>query len=217
MDLHKLILKVMPAFQDIRNDVLQLKHTNPGKTQKQLSRLYANKARNRYASVGAVTALPGVIPGLGTVAQVAVETGAVSADIVLMLRWMAGTCYATGLIYDHDTEHDFEQEFTLVLGLWAGVVLPENTTKAKGEKISINHFDKHITDRIKNRMNQKIARKLVTKYGSKRGGAVLGRLVPFGVGAVVGGTFNYFTLDKFGKYADDYFSSPNHEYLLEQE
>lgn len=129
---------------------------------------------------------------------------------------MASTCYATGLIYGRDTEADFEQEFTLVLGLWAGVVLPEKLAQTKGEKISINHFDKHITERIKNRMNQKIARKLVTKYGSKRGGAVLGRLIPFGVGAVVGGTFNYFTLDKFGKYADEYFRSPNHEYRLEQ-
>lgn len=216
MDLHKVILKVMPAFRDIRNDVMLLQHTNAGKSPKQLSRLYANKARNRYASVGAVTALPGVIPGLGTVAQVAVETGAVSADIALMLRWMASTCYATGLIYGRDTEHNFEQEFTLVLGLWAGVVLPENAAHSKGEKITINHFDKHITDRIRNRMNQKIARKLVTKYGSKRGGAVLGRLIPFGVGAIVGGTFNYFTLDKFGKYADDYFSTPNHNYRLEE-
>lgn len=206
----------MPAFHDIRNDVMVLQHTNAGKSPKQLSRLYANKARNRYASVGAVTALPGVIPGLGTVAQLAVETGAVSADIALMLRWMASTCYATGLIYGRDIQQDFEQEFTLVLGLWAGVILPENTAHAKGEKITINHFDKHITDRIKNRMNQKIARKLVTKYGSKRGGAVLGRLIPFGVGAVVGGTFNYFTLDKFGRYADDYFSAPNHHYTLEE-
>jgi len=207
----------MPSFQDIRNDVAQLKQANPHKTLKELSRLSANKARNRYASIGAVTALPGSIPGLGTIAQVAVETGAVSADIALMLRWMASTCYATGLIYGRDTEHDFEQEFTLVLGLWAGVVLPEKIAHAKGDKITISHFDKHITDRIKNRMNQKIARKLVTKYGSKRGGAVLGRLIPFGVGAIVGGTFNYFTLDKFGKYADDYFSSPNHEYRLEEE
>ena len=66
-------------------------------------------------------------------------------------------------------------------------------------------------------MNQQLARKLVTKYGSKRGGAALGRLIPFGVGAVVGGTFNYFTLQKFGKAADDYFGSAGQDYVLKEE
>lgn len=63
-------------------------------------------------------------------------------------------------------------------------------------------------------MNQKIGRKLVTKYGSKRGGAVLGRLVPFGVGAVVGGTFNYFTIDRFGKAANGYFRNADGDYVV---
>ncbi len=204
MDLHQIILKVMPSFADIRKDIQMLRIKNPGKTPMELSRIYSNTTRNKYTSVGVASALPGVIPGLGTAAQIAVEAGAVSADLILMLRWMAAICYGTGLIYGKDTEADFEDEFTLVLGIWAGVVLPEKAALAKGEKISIQHFDKHITDRIRNRMNQKIGRKLVTKYGSKRGGAALGRLIPFGVGAVVGGTFNYFTLQRFGKAADGY-------------
>ncbi|AWH85328.1 hypothetical protein HYN59_09450 [Flavobacterium album] len=216
MDLHKLILRVMPSFADIRRDIGMLRLNNPAKTPAELSRLYINKARNKYTSVGVASALPGVIPGLGTVAQVAMEAGAVSADIALMLRWMASICYGTGLIYGKDTQADFEDEFTVVLGIWAGVVLPENAAMAKGEKITIEHFDKHITDRIRNRMNQKIGRKLVTKYGSKRGGAVLGRLIPFGIGAAVGGTFNYFTLQRFGKAADDYFRKDYHSFILSE-
>ena len=167
MDLHKLILKVMPPFHDIRMEVEQLKLANPHKTPHELSHMFIKKTRNKYASVGAVSALPGVIPGLGTAAQIAVEAGAISADVVLMLRWMAAICYATGIVYGKDTEHDFEQEYTVVLGIWAGVVLPEKAALAHGKKLVISHFDKHINDRIKNRMRQKIARKLVTKYGSK--------------------------------------------------
>ena len=214
MDLHKLILKVMPPFQDIRLEVHQLQFANPHKTPHELSRMFIKKTRNKYASVGAVSALPGVIPGLGTAAQIAVEAGAISADVVLMLRWMAATGYATGLIYGKDDEKDFEQDFTIVLGIWAGVILPEKAALAKGEKLAIGHFDKHINDRIKNRMRQKIARKLATEYGSKRGGAALGRLIPFGVGAIVGGYFNYNTMQKFGKAADDYFKPGEKEYIL---
>ncbi|MDV6168659.1 EcsC family protein [Flavobacterium sp. DG1-102-2] len=214
MDLHQLIVKVMPSFNDVKQQVIKLKLENPGKPPAALSRLFINRARNKYASVGAVSALPGVIPGLGTAAQIALEAGAISADVALMLRWMAGICYGTGLIYGRDTQNSFEDEFTLVLGIWAEVIVPEKAALSKGEKITIGHFDQHITDRIKNKMNEKIARKLVTKYGSKRGGAVLGRLIPFGVGAVVGGTFNYMTLQKFGKAADGYFKTDTTNYVL---
>lgn len=217
MDLHQLILKVMPHFHDIRHEVVQLRHANPGKSPHALSQLYISKTRNKYASVGAVSALPGAIPGLGTAAQIAIETGAISADVALMLRWMAATAYAIGLIYAKDTEHDFEEEFTIVLGIWAGVVLPEKAAQAKGEKLSVGHFDRHITERIQNRLRQKVARKLATKYGSKRGGAALGRLIPFGIGAVVGGYFNYTTMQNFGKAADDYFKPGEKDYVISEE
>lgn len=204
----------MPHFHEIHTEVRQLKFANPGKNPHELSRLYINKTRNKYASVGAVTALPSAIPGLGTMAQIAVETGAISADVALMLRWMASTAYAIGLIYGRDIQHDFEDEFTIVLGIWAGVVLPEKAAQAKGDKIAAGHFDKHITDRIRNRMRQKIARKLATEYGSKRGGTAIGRLLPFGVGAVVGGYFNYSTMQKFGRTADEYFRTDDQDYIL---
>lgn len=216
MDLHKLIVKVMPPFHEIRRDVQLQRLVQPHKTAGEHSKMYIKKARNKYASIGAATALPGMIPGLGTAAQLAMEAGAVSTDLAFMLRWMASICYGTGLIYGRDIEENFESEFTLVLGIWAGIVVPEKIALAKGEKLTIGHFDKHITDRIRNRMNQKIGKKLITKYGSKRGGAALGRLIPFGVGAVVGGTFNYVTLQRFGKAADDYFSSGNKDYVIEE-
>jgi hypothetical protein len=214
MDLHQIILRVKPAFSDIHRDIAMLKLKHPGRTPKELSRLHISRVRNKYTSVGVASALPGAIPGLGTVTQIAVEAGAASADLILMLRWMAAITYGTGLIYEKDIKTDFDDEFALILGIWAGVVLPENTDEAKGDRIGIGHLDKHITDRIRNRMNQRIGRKLVTKYGTKRGSASLGRLIPFGVGAVVGGTFNYFTLEKFGKVADDYFRNNRSGYIM---
>jgi len=215
MDLHEIIKAVMPSFVSIRKEIVVLRQNNPEITPGELAALHLKKTRTKYTSVGVVSALPGVIPGLGTAAQIAIEAGALSIDVLLMLRWMAALAYGTGLIYGKDTEHDFENEFTIVLGLWAGVVVPGKAALAKDDKISVNHFDKHITDRIRNRMNQKIGRKLATKYGSKRGGVALGTLIPFGIGAAVGGMFNYFTIDKFGKAAIDYFSKETDYRLTE--
>ena len=47
---------------------------------------------------------------------------------------------------------------------------------------------------------------ILTKYGTKRGGVAIGKLIPFGVGVVVGGGFSYLTMKKFGDSARKYFS-----------
>jgi hypothetical protein len=215
MNLIKVVHAVTPAFKDVRHDVALLRLSYPALPASALSLLYSNKIRNRYTGVGVVTALPGVIPGMGTIAQAAIEAGSISADLALMLRWMAALCYGTGLIYGQDIEQEFDTAFTTVLGIWCGVVVPEKAAASKGSKLTVEHFDKHISERIANRMNQKIGQKLITKYGSKRGGVVLGKLIPFGIGAVVGGTFNYVTMQRFGKAADDYFRKSNENYVLE--
>lgn len=192
----------MPSFADIRREVKSLELA--GLTNRQLADKYLKKTRNKYTSVGVITSIPGTIPGVGTVAQLALETGSVSADMLLMLRWMASLCYGIGLFYGKDTEHDFEDEFSLVLGIWSGTIDLKTARETRTE-LSIGTFDKHISDRIRNRMSQKIWKKMAVKYGSKRGGAALGKLIPFGIGAIIGGTFNYFTIERFGKAAIDYF------------
>lgn len=214
MDFKTLIKKLMPPFMEVQKEIAVLTFKHPAKGAHELARLYRAQVRRKYTSVGVVSALPGVIPGLGTMAQVAIEAGAISADVLLMLRWMASLCYGTGLIYGQDTEADFDDRFTVVLGLWSGVVVPEKAALTVGERITVKHFDQHITDRIRNRMNQKIGRKLVTKYGSKRGGVALGTLIPFGIGAAVGGTFNYVTMSRFGEAAEEYFRSGNMDYTI---
>ena len=205
MNLIYIVNKVTPSYHEVKKEVDLLRLSQPWLTPDRLSKLYAKKIRNKYTSVGVVTSLPGVIPGMGTLAQAAVETGSVSADLFLMLRWMASLCYGTAYIYGKDLQYEFEAEFTTVLGLWSCELSLEEVNACRNKTLTLGHFDKHMADRIKNRMNQKVGRKLVAKYGSKRAGSAIGKLIPFGIGAVVGGTFNYNTMHKFGRMADDYF------------
>ena len=205
MNFINIVKRITPSFHEVRKDIELLRLSNPGITPEKLSQLYGKKIRNKYTSVGIATSLPGIIPGIGTAAQLAVEAGSVSADLAMMLRWMATLCYGTAYIYGRDIEQDFENEFTIVLGLWAGVLTSEEITTAKATAITAGHFDKHIADRIKNRMNQKVWRKLALKYGAKRSGIIGGKLIPFGIGAVIGGSFNYSTMQRFGNEANEYF------------
>ena len=64
-------------------------------------------------------------------------------------------------------------------------------------------------------INRRVGTTIFTKYGTKRGGIALGKLIPFGVGALVGGSFNYYTMNGFKKKAVKYFESDeNTEYII---
>ena len=45
----------------------------------------------------------------------------------------------------------------------------------------------------------------MTKYGTKRGGIAIGKLVPFGAGVLVGGGFNLATMKGFKATAIKYY------------
>ena len=54
--------------------------------------------------------------------------------------------------------------------------------------------------------NRLMGRRLVRRYGTRRGVAALGRLVPLGIGAVIGGTTNYMAVRALSRSADEFFT-----------
>jgi hypothetical protein len=49
------------------------------------------------------------------------------------------------------------------------------------------------------KINLKLGTTVFTKYGTKRGGIALGRMLPFGVGATIGGSVNLVMARSFGR------------------
>jgi hypothetical protein len=202
-----MIETVQPDYSDVARHIADLGQAHPTLTKAELAEKWADRICWRYASEGAVTALPGAIPGLGTAAQVAVEAGAISADLAYMLRCMAGMVIGVGQVYGRDVEASFNQDFVRVLGLWCGVLsLSKEATVRLAKKVAIAQFNK-IPAQVFKRINQRVGTTIVAKYGTKRGGIALGRLVPFGVGAVVGGAFNLTTMKAFKLHAINYYQT----------
>lgn len=202
-----LISVVTPDVSDIERHIYDLKKANPSLSQNKLAEKWADTICQRYASLGAVTALPSAIPGLGTAVQFGVEAGGISTDLAYMIRCMAGLTMGVGLIYERDIAATFHQDFVRVLGLWCGVLsLGKEATVKVSQKIAIAQFDK-IPGKIFAKINQKVGTTIVTKYGTKRGGIAVGRLVPFGVGAAVGYSFNLATMKGFKKKAITYYTT----------
>lgn len=219
MDLLTIVNAVAPSYDSIKIEIGELKKSYPRKSQGELADLYGNRLRKKYTSVGVVSALPSVIPGFGTAAQIAVEVTTVSGDLALMLRWMAANCYGIALIYDKDINAEFNQEFVRVLGIWCGVIQSAKIVSTKiATKVAAVQFNKKVSGKVLQKINQRVSTTILTKYGTKRGGIALGRLIPFGVGALIGGGFNYYTMNQFKKSAIEYFKADEEtEFIMYEE
>jgi len=203
---------LQPNSEDVARHVKDMRTAHPSMTKDELANKWGNRICWRYASEGAATALPGAIPGLGTALQVGVEAGAITADLAYMLRCMAGMTIGIGQIYQRDTEASFNQDFVRVLGIWCGVlVLGKNATVRITTKVAVAQF-KRMPAEVFKRINRKVGTTIIAKYGTKRGGIAVGRLIPFGVGAVVGGSFNLATMKGFKKAAISYYK--NDDFVL---
>jgi hypothetical protein len=203
----KAIETLQPDSDDVARHIADLRSAHPKLTKDGLANKWTDKICWRYASEGAATALPGAIPGWGTAAQVAIEAGAISADLAYMIRCMAGMTIGVGQIYDRDTDASFNQDFVRVLGIWCGVLsLGKEATVRVTTKVAIAQFKK-VPVEIFKRINRKVGTTIVAKYGTKRGGIAVGRLIPFGVGALVGGGFNLATMKGFKKAAINYYKT----------
>lgn len=54
--------------------------------------------------------------------------------------------------------------------------------------------------------NRLMSRMFVQRYGTKRGLVALGRMLPIGIGAAIGGTANYVTIRTLARHADGFFA-----------
>ncbi len=213
----RLIETLSPSLESLQRDIEDFKQANKTKSVDELAENYADHICWKYASVGVASALPSILPGIGTAAQIATEATSISADLALMLRWMGSMTTGIGIIYGRDMQSNFNQDFIRILGLWCGVLkTAQASIKRIGTKVAIAQFNK-VSGTIFQRINQKVGTTILTKYGVKRGGIAIGKLIPFGVGAIVGGSFNMVTMKAFKRIAIQYYSSPENSELYMEE
>ena len=216
-NLATIIQSVAPSNEHIAQEVYELKYLNSKLSRDQLALRWGKRIRNNYTSVGVATALPSSIPGIGTAAQIAIEAGTITGDLALMLRWMGKLCMGISIIYGNNPEKSINQDLINILGIWCGVIdAAKNATTRVGTKVAVAQFNKRISGKTLAKVNQRVGTTVVTKYGTKRGGIALGKLVPFGVGAVIAGGFNYFTFNGFMKSSIDYYKNDNDYVMFEE-
>ncbi|QFG52959.1 hypothetical protein [Chryseobacterium sp.] len=216
MDLFLIVQNIAPSYNSVQNEIEEIIKSNPKKSKDEIANIYGDRLIKNYTSIGVVSALPSAIPGIGTAVQVATEVASVSGDLLLMLRWMSAMCYGVAFIYEKDIQSDFSKEFIKILGLWCGALkVAKDSATRIGTKVAIVQFNKQVSGKVFQKINQKVGTTIITKFGAKRGGIAIGKLIPFGIGAVVGGGFNYFTMNGFKRQAIDYYKTDEiNDYLI---
>lgn len=165
---------VSPSVEDLANEYLnryQSKKVACKKMQK--NQIIKCTTSGAVAGLGGFVTLPIVLPAN------------ITNVLYVQLRMIACTAYMAGYnLSDDETQ-------TFVYACLAGLGL-NNILKNAGIMIGVKLFNgmvKKIPGKFLVKINQKVGFRLLTKFGAK-GVVNLGKLVP-GVGAVIGGSFDY--------------------------
>lgn len=164
-------------------------HASPAEIAEILRKHYVNFAMGGGAAVGATA----VVPGLGTGAALglaAVETGGFLELSAL---------YSQSLAELHGMQvRDPKRANVLVMGLMLGGsgkdLVRQFSDQIDGGPPVHSNFGALVTKQIPtvfmDSIVKKLRKKFIRTYAARTGGSILGRALPFGVGAVVGGTAN---------------------------
>jgi hypothetical protein len=208
-------LAVFPNPKDIDEAVKKLKAKHLSTSGPDLARKIVNSATWKLTGIGVVASLPSAIPGLGTAVQIGMTATSITGETWLILRNLAAMQLMVAGILDHDvSEPERKEELMIVWGIETGAIVPaKEAIKRVGTKVAIKQFDKRVSGAVFTRINQKLGTTVFTKWGTKRGGIALGRLIPIGVGTAVGGGMNYLMARSFGAACLKYYCEmlPNNE------
>ena len=156
---------------------------SPTDVVRNLEWIYRTAQTGTGAAVGAAAAAPGVGTGVG----LAMAGGELLSSLQLTTLFVLSLAQVHGVRID-----ELERRQTLVMGILLGGGGGETVQKV-AERTG-QHWAKQIVANVPReslkKINGVLGRNFVTLYGTRQGIVVLGKVVPFGIGAVIGGGAN---------------------------
>ncbi|WP_421677341.1 hypothetical protein [Streptomyces sp. LaBMicrA B280] len=145
--------------------------------------MYVSALTGTGAAVGGTAAAPGV----GTGVALALSAGEALSSLELTALFALSIAEVHGVPID-----EVERRRTIVMGIMLGGT--GSTTITKIAERTGQHWGRQVVARVPvetlRQINKILGKNFVTKYGTKQGIIVLGRVAPFGIGAVIGGSAN---------------------------
>ena len=176
-------------------------NTSPKKAVKRINAEFRAATISGGAGVGAAAAAPGI----GTGAALVLSGGESVAFFNATVLYVLARSEAQGI-----PVHDLDRRRTLVMAIMlgeAGAASVHRVAERTGQ-----HWARRVINGIPmsqiHAINNVLGRNFVTKYGTKQGIVVLGKVIPFGIGAVIGAGANAAFSQGVIKAADRAFGDP---------
>ncbi|TDW15509.1 hypothetical protein [Kribbella kalugense] len=171
----------------VQKSIARARQRNPDATPEQvirsLERMYVSALTGTGAAVGGVAAAPGV----GTGVALALSTGEGLSSLELSALFALSIAEVHGVPLD-----ELERRRTIVMGIMlggSGSAIIGRVAERTGQ-----HWGRQVVAKVPvetlRQINKVLGKHFVTKYGTKQGIIVLGRVAPFGIGVVIGGGAN---------------------------
>jgi hypothetical protein len=209
------LVAVDKAVKSRWDDALRIAAEAEGTTVEAKVSSILRRFKRELTAVGAATGAVAASPGLGTAAA----ASALAADMAWFGMRATDLIMAIGAVHGH-TESTMEERRAWVLAVLAfgddagkqfksllrevdGSLVPVGD-QVGGKAAGLFGGDAATVEALR-RLNTTLASQVATKYGTRRSVLAVGKLLPFGIGAVVGGTANYTFVRVVGKQANRFF------------
>ena len=167
--------------------VARLRRNRPEATPREIVRRLNAELRAATISAGVGVGAVAAAPAVGTGVALALSGAEVVVSLDATVLYILARAEVQGI-----TIEDIERRRTLVMAVMLGDAGAKSVGKV-AERTG-QHWARQLVRAIPNSkilaVNKVLGRNFVTKYGTKQGILVLGRVIPFGIGAVIGGTAN---------------------------
>ncbi|MDN6300432.1 MAG: hypothetical protein L0J68_09145 [Micrococcaceae bacterium] len=173
--------------------VRSLRRKNPEATPEELIKIIRRHYLTLTTSGGAAVGATAAVPGLGTTAALGVAT----AETAGFLEGTALFAQAISEIHGLPVQ-DANRANALVLGLMLGKdgknLVQRFNKQAGGTESMFSEWGSTVTKQLPAPVVDLLLRKLrktfIRKFAARAGGSLVGRLLPFGIGAIIGGVVN---------------------------
>ncbi|HWC12387.1 MAG TPA: EcsC family protein [Acidimicrobiales bacterium] len=177
----------------------------PGATTEERARAVTRTFARELAVAGAATGGAAAVPGVGTATAMA----ATAADLGWFTLRIADLILTVAALHGHDRASVEERRAWILSVLAFGEGSAAGFARMAGE---MGHdLGRKAVSRIPasalRAINRKLGRSLLARFGTRRGSVTLGRMLPFGIGAAVGGSANYMSVQAIGRHAESFFGS----------
>lgn len=167
--------------------IARLRRNHPGDSPRQIVRRLNGELRAATISTGVGVGAAAAAPGVGTGVALALSGTEAVAFLNTTVLYILARAEVQGVKIE-----EIERRRALVMAIMLGDAGAKGVGKI-AERTG-QHWAKQLVRGIPmakiDAINKVLGRYFVTKYGTKQGIVVLGKVIPFGIGAVIGGAAN---------------------------